>query len=286
MKGEPTGLEPSGTCLTAYNGTPIPQYGALRCPLIWRPGNGARPRWIQTKWYVADTPGPAILGLPTSERLRVITLNCTVWITHETPTLPNRNYKNANHGVVRHVGTIPHPVATPKGRIISKDQLIKEYPDHFEGIGRFPGNHTIHLKDGVRPVINPQWKWPIVMWEKLKVKLQEMEQKGIIIKVTEPTDWVNSLACSWKPNRDLRVCLDPKDLNKAIKQTFHKIPTVKEVTHEFAGSRFFSKLDAKSAFWCIALDEESSYLTTFGTVFGRYQYLIMPYGLIDSQDAF
>ena len=44
MKGEPTGLEPSSTCLTAYNGTLITQYGALQCPLIWRPGNGARPR--------------------------------------------------------------------------------------------------------------------------------------------------------------------------------------------------------------------------------------------------
>ena len=41
MKGEPTGLDPSSTCFTAYNGTPIPQYGTLRCPLIWRPGNGA-----------------------------------------------------------------------------------------------------------------------------------------------------------------------------------------------------------------------------------------------------
>ena len=177
MKGEPTGLEPSGTCLTTYNGTPIPQYGALRCPLIWRPGNGVRSRWIQTKWYVADTPGPAILGLPTSEGLRVITLNCTVWITHETPALPNRNFRNANHGVVRHFGTVPHPVATPKGRIISKDQLFKEYPDYFEGIGRFPGNHKIHLKDGVRPVIHPQQKWPIAMQEKLKAKLQETEQK-------------------------------------------------------------------------------------------------------------
>ena len=43
MKGKPTGLEPSGTCLTAYNGTSIPQYGTLRCHLIWRPGNGATP---------------------------------------------------------------------------------------------------------------------------------------------------------------------------------------------------------------------------------------------------
>ena len=49
---------------------------------------------------------------------------------------------------------------------------------------------------------------------------------------------------------------------------------------------FFSKLDVKSAFWCIRLDEESSYLTTFHTVFWRYHYLVMPYGSIDSQDAF
>ena len=113
-----------------------------------------------------------------------------------------------------------------------------------------------------------------------------MEKDEIITQVTEPTDWVNSLACSWKPDGDLQVCLDPKDLNKVIKRTYHKIPTVEEVTHAFAGSKFFSKLDAKSAFWCIRLDEESSYLTTFGTIFGRYHYLVMPYGSIDSQDAF
>ena len=54
LNGEPTGLEISITKLTAYNGMQIPQYGALRCPLIW---NGAKPRCIQTKRYVADTPG-------------------------------------------------------------------------------------------------------------------------------------------------------------------------------------------------------------------------------------
>ena len=53
--------------------------------------------------------------------------------------------------------------------------------------------------------------------------------------------------------------------------------------HAFAGSKFFSNLDAKSAFRSIRLDEESSYLTTFGTIFGRYRYLVMPYGSIDSK---
>ena len=47
-----------------------------------------------------------------------------------------------------------------------------------------------------------------------------------------------------------------------------------------------STLDATSAFWCVALDDESSYLTTFNTIFGRCRYLVMPYGSINSQDAF
>ena len=113
-----------------------------------------------------------------------------------------------------------------------------------------------------------------------------MEKDEIITQVTESMDWVNSLACSWKPDGNLLVCLDPKDLNKVIERTYHKIPTVEEVTHAFTGSKFFSKLDAKSAFLCIGLDKESSYLTTFSTIFGRYHYLVMPYGSIDRQDAF
>ena len=42
LNDEPTGLETGITKLTVYNG--IPQYGVLKCLLIWRPGNGANPR--------------------------------------------------------------------------------------------------------------------------------------------------------------------------------------------------------------------------------------------------
>ena len=111
LNGEPKGLEAITIKITAYNGMQIPQDGVLRCLLIWRPGHGAKPRCVQTKWYVADTPGLAILGLPTSERLKVITFNCAVWITHESPKL----LKKESNNMVWHDGTSPHPVTeTPK----------------------------------------------------------------------------------------------------------------------------------------------------------------------------
>ncbi|GFO29368.1 hypothetical protein PoB_005587300 [Plakobranchus ocellatus] len=58
-----------------------------------------------------------------------------------------------------------------------------------------------------------------------------MESLEVISKVTQPTDWVNSLAFSREQNGKLRVCLDPKDLNKAIKRTYHKTPTLEEILH-------------------------------------------------------
>ena len=56
------------------------------------------------------------------------------------------------------------------------------------------------------------------MKEEIKHDLSEMEQQGIITPVREgePTAWVNSLVNHRKPSGKIRVCLDPKDLNKAI----------------------------------------------------------------------
>ena len=58
------------------------------------------------------------------------------------------------------------------------------------------------------------------------------------------------------------------------------------MTHQLAGARYFSKLDAKNGYWSIKLDSDSSMLTTFNSPFGRYCYLRMPFGLAMSQDVF
>ena len=113
-----------------------------------------------------------------------------------------------------------------------------------------------------------------------------MESQNIIARVTKPTDWVNSLVVREKENGRLRLCLDPKDLNKAIKREHHPILTLEEITPNLTGAKLFSTLDARNGYWNIKLDEESSYLTTFNTPFGRFRFLRMPFGLRMSQDIF
>ena len=102
----------------------------------------------------------------------------------------------------------------------------------------------------------------------------------------EPTDWVSSLAYSWKANGKLRVYLDPRDVNKAIKRDHYKTPTIEEITHLLAGSKKFTKVNGTSSYLCIVLDYESSLLTTLNTPWGRYRFVRLPWCLSCAQDIF
>ena len=124
------------------------------------------------------------------------------------------------------------------------------------------------------------------MWPLVCEKLDEFLEQGIIVPVEEPTDWVSSLAYSWKANGKLRVCLDPRDVNKAIKRDHYKIPTIEEIIHQLAGSKKFTKVNGTSSYLCIVLNYESSLLTMFNTTWGRYRFVHLPWGLPCAQDIF
>ena len=83
-----------------------------------------------------------------------------------------------------------------------------------------------------------------------------MEDSDIITKVTEPTDWVNSLVITEKPKTGkLRVCLDPQALNKAIRRPHYPMRTLDDILPQLADAKFFSILDAHSGYWSIKLSE-------------------------------
>jgi hypothetical protein len=158
-----------------------------------------------------------------------------------------------------------------------KADMLNDYPDLFQGLGCLPGEVHIKLKTDAEPVIEPCRKVPFKMQEQLKEELQRMQKAGIIKPVVEPSEWVNAMHVVYKPNGQLRVCLDPRNLNKSIRREHFKLPTREEIMSKFAGSTVFSKLDATKGFWQLKLSEEASKLCTFITPVSRFRYRRLPF---------
>ena len=107
-----------------------------------------------------------------------------------------------------------------------------------------------------------------------------MLDAGVITEVHEAPPWINSFVIVETVKdgkRKLRICLDPKPLNKAIMHELY-------ITHTPA--KYITVTEFKKSFWQFVLDEESSYLTTFNTPFGCYHNLWMPFGTNVSEDCY
>ncbi|KAK6171718.1 hypothetical protein SNE40_018156 [Patella caerulea] len=105
--------------------------------------------------------------------------------------------------------------------------------------------------------------------------------------VDVPTDWISALVVVKKPGTaKLRICINPKPPNSALKRNHYLTVTIEDVLPDLPKARCFSLVDAKNGFWHIQLDEDSSYLTTFDTPWGRYRWLRMPFGLSPVPEEF
>ena len=89
-----------------------------------------------------------------------------------------------------------------------------------------------------------------------------------------------------KKNGKLRICLDPKDLNRAILRENYQLPTVEDIATRLHGAKVFTVMDARNGFWHVNLHEESSYLTTFQTPFARYRWKRMLFGISSAPEVF
>ena len=134
--------------------------------------------------------------------------------------------------------------------------------------------------------------------DEVKVKLFAMKEKGVICKVTEPTDCISCMVTVHKPGQ-IRICIDQKDSNKALKRSHYQLPTIYEILPRLSKAKVFSVTDARDGVWvwCLVmayegikteykLDEESSFLATFWTHMVHYRRLRMPFGISTAPEGY
>lgn len=165
-------------------------------------------------------------------------------------------------------------------------KIIDAYPDVFEGIGTFGKPHKIQMEANATPINRPGRPISIALYPKVKETLAKMERDGIIKRVTEPTDWCSEMTAVLKDDGTVRICIDPIDLKKAIKRPNHPMTRFEDLAARMPNAKFITVADADLAFWQVVVDEESSFLLTFATPFGRYRFIRLPMGTPDASEVF
>ena len=83
-----------------------------------------------------------------------------------------------------------------------------------------------------------------------------------------------------------RLCIDFRALNEITRTFIWPMPRVEDILARLGKAKYFTTLDLRSAYYHIALDKQSIKQTAFCTPFGKYEYLKLPFGLVQAPSYF
>ena len=110
------------------------------------------------------------------------------------------------------------------------NHILNKYDNSFEGLGKLKDYQLkIHIDENVPPIAQNVRRVPFHVRHQVDEKLDELLNLDVIEPVEGPTPWVSPLVVVPKPNKGIRLCLDMRCTNEAVKRERHPIPTVDEI---------------------------------------------------------
>lgn len=219
---DPSKIEASKSIITGLTGTHVNLMGKTTIRIM------LKGKQHMLKFHVIKNNTRTLLGLQASMELDLISIN--------------KQFLNKNQFSVNNI-------------IVNRNFWFEQYASLFKGLGCLKDTCKLALKEGVTIVVDSPRRVPFNLEEPLKAELDRLIKLGVIEPISKPTDWVNSIVLVKKANGSLRLCLDPRHLNKAMRRSHFQFPTLQNVKAKLAGSKIFSTIDANSGFWTIKLDE-------------------------------
>jgi hypothetical protein len=122
-----------------------------------------------------------------------------------------------------------------------------------------------------------------VEMKELKVQLQGFLEKGYVHPSTSP--WGYSTLFVEKKDKELRLCVDYRPLN-AVTIKNYPLPCIDILFDQLAGAQVFSKIDLRSDYHKIKIRAKDIPNTAFTIRYGRYEYLVMSFGLTNAPARF
>jgi hypothetical protein len=145
------------------------------------------------------------------------------------------------------------------------------------------GKHRI-ITTSLAPVTSPMYRLGNEL-EKEASKIIEQHKRDGIIRDSQSA-WRSPIILVKKKNGAYRLCVDYRALNDATVKDMYPMPRVDEVLDALAGANIFSKLDALSGFHQIEMHKDDIEKTAFGCREGLFEFVKMPFGLVNAPATF
>ena len=169
------------------------------------------------------------------------------------------------------------------------EQLCETYSSIFEGIGKLKDvKIDLYVDPDVQPVQQPHRRIPFHVRKDVEKELEIMKANDLIEEVDGPTPWVSPIVVAPKPKspNEVRICVDMREPNLAIKRTRHIIPTVNDIIVDLNGSKVFSKLDLRKGYNQLILSQSFRNITCFTTHAGLFRYKRLCFGINSAAEIF
>jgi hypothetical protein len=167
--------------------------------------------------------------------------------------------------------------------------ILREYRDVFpEEIPGLPPRRdidfSIELAPGAVPVSRTPYRMSMPELVELKLQLKEMMDKGYIRPSVSP--WGAPVLFVKKKDGTLRLCIDYRQLNKVTIKNKYPLPRIDDLFDQLGGASVFSKIDLRSIYHQVRIKGKDIHKTTFRTLYGHYEFVVVPFGLTNAPATF
>ena len=144
--------------------------------------------------------------------------------------------------------------------------------------------HKIVLEDS-NPFKQSYRRIPPGLYEEVRQHIKEMLDAKVIRESESP--FSSNVVLVRKRDGSLRFCIDWRQLNARTRKDAYNLPRFDDIVDSLSGAKYFSKLDLRSGYWNVDVEEEDKHKTAFsGGNLGFFEWNRMGVGLCNAHSTY